>query len=102
REEHGRCAGHADGRDRADARHRPRRRVLRAPALYREIPRRYAQARAGDAHPGGADRARTGRLNRGPPMPTRATIEAALKLIAPRIPKHEFGAVIDHALDSPG
>jgi len=35
-------------------------------------------------------------------MPTRATIEAALKQIAPRIPKHEFGAVIDHALDSPG
>jgi hypothetical protein len=32
----------------------------------------------------------------------RAAIEAALRQLAPRIPKHEFGAVIDHALDSPG
>lgn len=35
-------------------------------------------------------------------MTRRAEIESALRHIAPRIPKHEFGAVIDHALDSPG
>jgi hypothetical protein len=29
-------------------------------------------------------------------------LEAALRRLAPRIPRHEFGAVIDHALDSPG
>jgi len=33
-------------------------------------------------------------------MPTRADIEAALRRLAPRIPSHEFGAVVDHALDS--
>jgi hypothetical protein len=27
---------------------------------------------------------------------------AALRHLAPRIPRHEFEAVIDHALDSPG
>ena len=32
----------------------------------------------------------------------RADIEAALKRLAPTIPPHEFGAVIDHALDSRG
>ena len=32
----------------------------------------------------------------------RPTIEAALRRIAPKIPAHEFGAVIDHALDSKG
>ena len=32
----------------------------------------------------------------------RPTIEAALRRIAPNIPAHEFGAVIDHALDSKG
>ncbi len=32
----------------------------------------------------------------------RPAIEAALKRLAPKIPSHEFGAVIDHALDSPG
>lgn len=32
----------------------------------------------------------------------RAEIEAALKRLAPRIPPHEFGAVVDHALDSKG
>jgi hypothetical protein len=32
----------------------------------------------------------------------RADIETALKRIAPQIPRHEFGAVIDHALDSRG
>jgi hypothetical protein len=32
----------------------------------------------------------------------RANIEAALGALAPRIPPHEFAAVIDHARDSPG
>jgi hypothetical protein len=32
----------------------------------------------------------------------RAEIEIALRLLAPRIPSHEFGAAIDHALDSGG
>src|SRR3712207_5578618 len=35
-------------------------------------------------------------------MTRRPAIEAALRQLAPRIPKHEFGAVVDHALDSPG
>lgn len=35
-------------------------------------------------------------------MSRRAAIEAALRELAPRIPAHEFGAVCDHALDSPG
>ena len=35
-------------------------------------------------------------------MPARSAVEAALRHLAPRIPAHEFGAVIDHALDSPG
>jgi hypothetical protein len=35
-------------------------------------------------------------------MTRRAALEAAVRHFAPRIPKHEFGAVIDHALDSPG
>jgi len=35
-------------------------------------------------------------------MPTRSAISAALRQLAPRIPAHEFGAVVDHALDSPG
>jgi hypothetical protein len=35
-------------------------------------------------------------------MSRRAALEAALRQLAPRIPKHEFGAVLDHALDSPG
>ena len=35
-------------------------------------------------------------------MSRRAAIEAALRQLAPRIPKHEFGAVVDHAVDSPG
>ena len=29
-------------------------------------------------------------------------IEIALRRLAPRIPAHEFGAVVDHAVDSPG
>jgi hypothetical protein len=32
----------------------------------------------------------------------RTDIESALRQLAPRIPDHEFGAVIDHALDSRG
>jgi hypothetical protein len=35
-------------------------------------------------------------------MATRAAIEDALRRLAPGIPPHEFGAVADHALDSPG
>lgn len=29
-------------------------------------------------------------------------LESALRLLAPRMPRHEFGAVIDHARSSPG
>ena len=35
-------------------------------------------------------------------MPSRTAIEAALRRLAPRIPPHEFGAVVDHARDSKG
>ena len=35
-------------------------------------------------------------------MSRRHEIEAALRRLAPRVPGHEFGAVTDHALDSPG
>ena len=35
-------------------------------------------------------------------MASRTEIEDALRHLAPRIPKHEFGAVLDHALDSRG
>ena len=35
-------------------------------------------------------------------MSSRSAIETALRHLAPRIPKHEFGAVVDHALDSAG
>lgn len=35
-------------------------------------------------------------------MAKRADIEIALRRLAPRIPAHELGAVVDHALDSPG
>ena len=35
-------------------------------------------------------------------MPTRSEIETALRRLAPRIPPHEFGAVVDHARDSRG
>ena len=35
-------------------------------------------------------------------MARRADIEAALRRLAPKIPEHEFGAVVDHALDSRG
>ena len=32
----------------------------------------------------------------------RSAIEAALRRLAPKIPPHEFGAVVDHARDSAG
>jgi hypothetical protein len=32
----------------------------------------------------------------------RREIEAALRRLAPRLPRHEFAAVGDHAVDSPG
>lgn len=35
-------------------------------------------------------------------MPSRSLIAAALRHLAPRLPEHEFSAVVDHALDSPG
>lgn len=35
-------------------------------------------------------------------MASRTEIEHALRRLAPRIPKHEFGAVADHAVDSTG
>ena len=35
-------------------------------------------------------------------MPKRHEIEIALRRLAPKIPSHEFGAVVDHAVDSRG
>lgn len=35
-------------------------------------------------------------------MPKRSDVEAALARLAPRMPRHEFAAVVDHAMDSPG
>lgn len=35
-------------------------------------------------------------------MAKREDIEIALRRLAPGIPAHEFGAVVDHAVDSPG
>ena len=35
-------------------------------------------------------------------MAKRSDIEAALRRLAPRIPAHEFAAVVDHAVDSAG
>jgi hypothetical protein len=35
-------------------------------------------------------------------LATRKDIEVALRRLAPEIPPHEFGAVADHAVDSPG
>jgi hypothetical protein len=32
----------------------------------------------------------------------RSDIEMALRRLAPKIPPHELGAVVDHAVDSPG
>jgi hypothetical protein len=33
-------------------------------------------------------------------MSRRSDIESAVRRLAPQIPRHEFGAVVDHALDS--
>jgi hypothetical protein len=35
-------------------------------------------------------------------LPKRHDIEDALRRLAPRIPPHEFGAIVDHARDSRG
>ena len=35
-------------------------------------------------------------------MSRRDDIETALRNLAPRIPRHELGAVLDHAIDSAG
>ena len=35
-------------------------------------------------------------------MAKRADIENALRRLAPKVPAHEFGAVVDHAVDSRG
>jgi hypothetical protein len=35
-------------------------------------------------------------------MSKRSEIELALRRLAPRIPAHEFAAVVDHAIDSRG
>ena len=35
-------------------------------------------------------------------MSTRSEIARALRVLAPKIPAHEFEAVLDHARDSPG
>ena len=35
-------------------------------------------------------------------MSRRSAIEAALRHLVPKIPPHEFDAVVDHALDSAG
>ncbi len=35
-------------------------------------------------------------------MTRRQEVEAALRQLAPRLPRHEFSAVLDHALDSRG
>lgn len=37
-----------------------------------------------------------------PPDHRRSSIEAVLRHLAPGIPAHEFGAIVDHALDSDG
>jgi hypothetical protein len=35
-------------------------------------------------------------------VPKRSEIEIALRRLAPRMPAHEFAAVVDHAVDSRG
>jgi hypothetical protein len=35
-------------------------------------------------------------------MAKRGDIESALRHLAPQLPAHEFGAVVDHAMDSKG
>jgi hypothetical protein len=38
----------------------------------------------------------------GDALAKRSDIEASLRRLAPRMPEHEFGAIVDHAIDSPG
>jgi len=35
-------------------------------------------------------------------MPSRSAVASALRHLAPKLPGHEFEAVVDHAMDSPG
>ena len=35
-------------------------------------------------------------------MRSRSAVSSALRHLAPRLPAHEFEAVVDHAMDSPG
>jgi hypothetical protein len=35
-------------------------------------------------------------------MPARSAVTSALRHLAPKLPAHEFEAVVDHAMDSPG
>ena len=35
-------------------------------------------------------------------MPSRSAVASTLRHLAPRLPAHEFAAVVDHAMDSPG
>lgn len=35
-------------------------------------------------------------------MSRRTALEGAVRALAPRVPKHEFAAIVDHALVSPG
>lgn len=42
------------------------------------------------------------RFGEGRPMTRREALEDAVRTLAPRIPAHEFEAVVDHALISPG
>jgi hypothetical protein len=35
-------------------------------------------------------------------MPIRSSIASVLRDLAPKLPAHEFEAVVDHAMDSPG
>jgi hypothetical protein len=35
-------------------------------------------------------------------MPSRSAVSSALRHLAPKLPAHEFEAVVDHAMDSPG
>jgi hypothetical protein len=43
-----------------------------------------------------------GRFKESPRLSRRTEIESALRALAPHIPSHEFGAAVDHALDSAG
>jgi len=47
-------------------------------------------------------RKHAGYLLKSLPMASRSSIAAALRHLAPHLPEHEFSAVVDHAIDSPG